>query len=69
MKESVFINGFNAGKQVTKLMNIEKGVDIDTCWDAITNEVDFSRKRTKTELERRREEPRPEKTRHCLDIT
>ena len=38
IKESLFINLYNIGKQTTKLMNIEKGLEIDTCWQAITND-------------------------------
>ena len=26
---------------MTKLMNIEKGLDMDNCWDAITHEMGF----------------------------
>ena len=43
IKESLFINLYNIGKKTTKLMNIEKGMEIDSCWQALTNDEDFAR--------------------------
>ena len=44
IKEAIYINICNKGKQIglEKIMNIEKGFEIDSCWTSITNEMDFS---------------------------
>jgi hypothetical protein len=39
IKESIFINALNPSENITKILNIEKGVVIDKCWNSIMNQV------------------------------
>ena len=42
IKESLYINICNKSRQITKIMNIEKGLEIDECWKSITNHIPFA---------------------------
>ena len=39
VKEALYINALNPGQNVTSLMNLEKGENIDSCWDQFIPDV------------------------------
>jgi hypothetical protein len=39
IKESLYINAMDPQPKITKLMNLEKGKDLDTCWNIFNSEI------------------------------
>ena len=44
IKESLFINISDKGNEISNLMNLERGLAIDSCWRAMTDDMKIARK-------------------------
>ena len=39
IKESIYINALDLSEKPTKIMNLEKGVKIGSCWNEFNSEI------------------------------
>ena len=39
IKESIYLNALHPSEKPTKIMNLEKGVKIGSCWNEFNNEI------------------------------
>ena len=39
LKESLYINAMNPAKEISKVMNLDKGYALNQCWDEFLSEI------------------------------
>ena len=54
IKEALYINAMNPGRDMTSLMNIEKGDYIDPCWNGFLPEIKDTVLRRRKNQERKK---------------